>query len=339
MAMKICIIGAGAIGGLLGSKLALAGEAVSFVEVNAAQREAINRNGITLISPDGKEATAKNVRAFADTGGPGPQDLVVLAVKAHHLAEVAPGLRKLYGKDTIVMTVQNGLPWWYFRKHGGPLEGRRLATLDPEGVIDANVEPERIVGCVVYPAASTVAPGVIKHEEGDRFSVGELDGSKSNRVQAIYAMIVGAGLKSFILDNVRAEIWLKAWGNLSFNPISALTHEGMEGIARYPLTRALSVHMMEEAQTVAKKLGITFRHTIEKRIAGAEAVGPHKTSMLQDVEAGHSLEVEALVGSIVELARITETPSPHIDAVYACTKLLDKVMADHRAAAVLKSAA
>lgn len=339
MAMKICVIGAGAIGGLLGAKLAHAGETVTFVEVNAVQREAINTNGLKVLAPDGQELVVKNVRAFPDTGGPGPQDLIVLAVKAHHIAEVAPGLKKLYGKDTIVMTVQNGLPWWYFHKHGGPLEGSRLSSVDPDGAIDANVEPDRIVGCVVYPAASIVGPGVIRHEEGDRFSVGELDGSKSNRVQAIYNMIVGAGLKSYILDNVRAEIWLKAWGNLSFNPISALTHEGMEGIARFALTRALSVAMMEEAQLVAKKLGITFRHTIEKRIAGAESVGPHKTSMLQDVEGGRSLEIDALVGSIVELARITETPTPHIDAVYACTKLLDKVMGDRHAAVVLSTAA
>ncbi len=339
MAMKICVIGAGAIGGLLGGKLALAGEIVTFVEKAAAHREAINRNGLKLIAPDGKESVAKNVHATAEMTEPGPQDMVILAVKAQQIAAVAPALKALYGKDTIVMTVQNGLPWWYFRKHGGPFEGKRLTSLDPDGVIDANIEPDRIIGCVVFPAASVVAPGVIKHEEGDRFSVGELDGSKSNRVQAIYNMIVAAGLKSYILDNVRAEIWLKAWGNLSFNPISALTHEGMEGIARYPLTRDLSIKMMQEAQQVANKLGITFRHTIEKRIAGAEAVGPHKTSMLQDVEGGHGLEVDALVGAIVELARLTETLTPSIDAVYACTKLLDKVMAEHHAAVVLKTAA
>jgi 2-dehydropantoate 2-reductase len=233
---------------------------------------------------------AKNVHAFPDTNGPGPQDIVILAVKAHHIAEVAAGLKSLYTPDTMVMTVQNGIPWWYFQRHGGPLEGTRLKSVDPDRVISANIEPARIIGCVVFPAASVVAPGVIKHGEGDRFSVGELDGSKSNRLQGIYNMLVGAGFKSYLLDNVRSEIWLKAWGNLSFNPISALTHEGMEGIARFPLTRDLSVKMMEEAQRVANKLGITFRHTIAKRIAGAEAVGPHKTSMLQDVEAGHSLE-------------------------------------------------
>jgi 2-dehydropantoate 2-reductase len=339
MAMKICIIGAGAIGGLLGAKLALAGETVTFVEVNTIHREAINKNGLKLLMHSGEELVAKNVRAFPDMSGPGPQDLVILAVKAHHIAEVAAGLKSLYTPDTMVMTVQNGIPWWYFQRHGGPLEGTKLKSVDPDGVISANIDPARIIGCVVFPAASIAAPGVIKHEEGDRFSVGELNGSKSNRLQGVYNMLVAAGFKSFLLDNVRSEIWLKAWGNLSFNPISALTHEGMEGIARFPPTRELSVKMMEEAQGVANKLGITFRHTISKRIEGAEAVGPHKTSMLQDVEAGHSLEVEALVGSIVELGQLTKMPTPQIDSVYACTKLLDKVMRDQHAAVVLKSVA
>ena len=335
MAMKICVIGAGAIGGLLGAKLSLAGETIAFVEKSAAHRDAINKNGLTLLMHGGAALVADKVHAYADIGEPGPQDMVILAVKAHQISAVAPDLKKLYMRDTMVVTLQNGLPWWYFQRHGGPLDGTRLKSLDPDGVIAANVEPERIIGCVVFPAASVAAPGVIQHEEGDRFSVGELDGSKSNRIQAIYNMIVGAGLKSYILDNVRAEIWLKAWGNLSFNPISALTHATMVDIARFPPTRDLSVKMMEEAQTVANKLGITFRHTIEKRMQGAESVGAHKTSMLQDVEAGHALEIEALVGSIVELARLTDTPTPHIDAVYDCVKLLDKVMADQRAAVTL----
>ena len=336
MAMKICVIGAGAIGGLLGGKLALAGEIVTFVEKSAAQREAINKNGLKLLMHDGPALLAKNVRATDDMGEPGPQDMVIIAVKAQQIPAIAPEIRKLYGPDTTVMTLQNGLPWWYFKKHGGAFDGRRLNSVDPDGIIDANIEPDRIVGCVVFPAASVVAPGVIQHVEGDRFSVGELDGRKSNRIQAIYNMIVGSGLKSFILDNVRAEIWLKAWGNLSLNPISALTHATMVDIARFPQTRELSVKMMEEAQAVANKLGITFRHTIEKRIAGAEGVGAHKTSMLQDVEAGRALEIEALVGSIVEMARLTETPTPHIDAIYDCTKLLDKVMTEAHAAVALK---
>lgn len=336
MAMKVCVVGAGAIGGLLGGKLALSGESVSFIEKHAAHREAINRNGLTIRMPGGEELVAKGLRASEDMGEPGPQDVVVIAVKAHQISALVPGIRKLFGKDTIVVTVQNGIPWWYFRRHGGPFDGKRLESLDPGGAIDASIEAERIIGCVVYPAGEVVGPGVVKCVEGDRFPVGELDGSKSNRLEMISQMLIAAGFKSFVLDNIRSEIWLKAWGNLSFNPISALTHGTLEGICRFPLTRALAAHMMEEAQTVASKLGITFRHTIEKRIAGAEAVGPHKTSMLQDVEAGRGLEVEALVGVVVELGRLTETPTPHIDAVYACTKLLDKVMADEHAAIVPK---
>lgn len=332
MAMKICVVGAGAIGGLLGGKLGIAGESVTFIETNAAHRDAINKGGLKLLMHGGEELVAKNVRATGNMGEPGPQDLIIVAVKAHQIATVAPNLKQLYGKDTIVMTVQNGIPWWYFHKHGGPLDGKRLVSVDPDGTIDANIEPDRIVGCVVYPAGEVVGPGVIKHVEGDRFSVGELDGSKSNRVEMIAQMLIAAGFKSFVLDNVRSEIWLKAWGNLSFNPISALTHGTLEGICRFPLTRDLAAKMMEEAQAIANRLGITFRHTIEKRIAGAEAVGPHKTSMLQDVEAGRSLEVEALVGAVVELGRLTETPTPHIDAVYACVRLLDKVIADEHAA-------
>lgn len=334
--MKIAVIGAGAIGGLLGSRMSLSGQDVTFVVRRPTYSDAINRNGFKLITPDGEELIAHNVHATTDIGEPGAQDLVILAVKAHQIASVAPGLGKLYHKNTMVMTVQNGIPWWYFYKYGGPLDGRRLQSTDPDGVIGANIDADRIIGCVVFPAAIVIEPGVVQHEEGDRFSVGEIDGRRSARLQEIYSLIIAAGLKSFMLDDIRSEIWLKAWGNLSFNPISALTHEGMAGIAQFAPTRALSVSMMEEARDVAKKLGITFRHTIERRIAGAESVGPHKTSMLQDVEAGHSLEVEALVGSIIELARLTETATPHIDAVYACTKLLDKVISNNNSAIVLK---
>ena len=208
----------------------------------------------------------------------------------------------------------------------------RLESVDPSGEIDANIEPDRIIGCVVYPAAEIVAPGVIKHVEGNRFPVGELDGSTSERVESISESFNNAGFKSFVLDNIRAEIWLKAWGNLSFNPISALTQATLVDICQFPLTRELAARMMEEAQTIANKLGITFRLTIDKRIAGAESVGRHKTSMLQDVEAGRPLEVEALVGTVVELGRVTSTPTPYIDAVYALVKLIDKVMREEHVA-------
>jgi 2-dehydropantoate 2-reductase len=241
-------------------------------------------------------------------------------------------MKPLLGPSTIVMTVQNGIPWWYFQKLEGPYQGRRIEAVDPGGEIEKYIDADRIVGCVVYPAGEVIGPGVIKHVEGDRYSVGELDGSESERIKALSETLINAGFKSYVLTDIRSEIWLKLWENLSFNPISALTHGTLAGICRFPLTRDLAANMMREAQDIAGKLGVTFRHTIEKRIAGAESVGEHKTSMLQDVEAGRGLEIEALVGSVVELGRLTGTPTPSIDAVYACVKLLDKVMTDQGAA-------
>jgi len=321
--MKICIVGAGAIGGLMGAKLALAGEDVTLID-QGAHLAAIKKNGLKLIWEDGSEHVAKNVKATDRVEDAGPQDLVILALKAHYLEAVARKIGALLGPDTMIVTVQNGIPWWYFQRHGGPYEGRRLTTLDPDGVLEKNIPAERIIGCVVYPAAAVEAPGVIHHVEGDRFPVGELDGKETARVKRLYDTFIKAGFKSRILDNIRSEIWLKAWGNLSFNPISALTHATLVEICQFPETRRLAAAMMKEAEAIANKLGITFRHTIEKRIEGAESVGAHKTSMLQDVEHGRSLEVEALVGAILELGRITETPAPSIEAVYACVKLLNK---------------
>ncbi len=320
--MRICIIGAGAIGGMLGARLALAGESVTFVEKNAEHAHAIRTHGLRL-EADGDAVVATNIDVTDDLGAPGPQDLVIIAVKAHQIPLLLPDIRKLFGPQTMVMTVQNGVPWWYFYKQGGPFDGRRIEAVDPNGVIDAAIEHERIIGCVVYPAGEVTAPGVIHVVEGNRFSVGELDGAHSERVEALAAMLVRAGFKSFVLDDIRSEIWLKLWGNLSFNPISALTRATLAAICRDPGTRALAADMMREAQQIAETLGITFRHTIEKRIAGAEAVGEHKTSMLQDVEAGRTLEIEALVGAVVELGRLTETPTPHIESVYACVKALE----------------
>ena len=320
--MRICIIGAGAIGGMLGARLALAGESVTFVEKNAEHAHAIRTHGLR-IEADGDAVVATNVDVTDDLGAPGAQDLVIIAVKAHQIPLLLPDIRKLFGPQTIVMTVQNGVPWWYFYKHGGPFDGRRIEAVDPDGVIDANIERDRIVGCIVYPAGEVMAPGVIHVVEGNRFSVGELDGSDSERIVALSEMLVRAGFKSYVLHDIRSEIWLKLWGNLSFNPISALTRAPLAAICRDPGTRALAADMMREAQQIAEKLGITFRHTIEKRIAGAEAVGEHKTSMLQDVEAGRTLEIEALVGAVVELGRLTETATPHIESVYACVKALE----------------
>ena len=327
--MRIAVIGAGAIGGYLGARLALSGEEVSFV-ARGANLEAIRAGGFRLIEEDGSERVATNVRAVRDMSEAGPQDYVLLALKAHQVAAVAPGMRALFGPETAVVTMQNGIPWWYFHKLGGPFEGRAVTRVDPDGTIGASIGNERIIGSVVYPASELVAPGVVRVIEGNRFSLGEPDGSKSERALRLSEALARAGFKAPVSSDLRSEIWLKLWGNLTFNPVSALTHATLARICRYPLTRELAANMMREAQTVAEKLGVRFRIPIDKRIAGAEAVGEHKTSMLQDVERGRALELEALLGAVVELARMTQTPTPHIDAVYACASLLADTLAEHR---------
>jgi 2-dehydropantoate 2-reductase len=327
--MKIAIIGAGAIGGYVGVKLALAGEDVTCM-VRGANLEAIRRSGLKLIMNDGSEHVAANVKASDDYAAVGPQDIVILAVKAHQVEAVANDVPKLFGPDTVVVTMQNGIPYWYFHRHGGALAGSVVRSVDPDGVIGRNIPAERIIGCVVYPAAELIAPGVIRHIEGERFPFGDLDGSSSARVTRVAECFTHAGFKSPVLDNIRAEIWLKAWGNLTFNPISALTRATLVDICQFPLTRALAEAMMTEAQAVAGKLGISFRVPLEKRIAGAEKVGKHKTSMLQDIEAERPPEIEALVGSVVELGRLTHTPTPNIDAVYALAELLARTIAANR---------
>ena len=318
--MKIAIIGAGAIGGYVGVKLALSGEDVTFI-VRGANLEAIKKDGMKLIMEDGTEHVAKNVKATNDYDEAGPQDVVILALKAHQVDAVANDVPKLFGPDTVVVTMQNGIPFWYFHKHGGPHEGQRVQSVDPTGLVSA-----KILGCVVYPASALIAPGVVKHIEGDRFPIGELDGTVTERAQKVSEAFIRAGFKSPILENIRAEIWLKLWGNLSFNPISSLSHSTLVDICQYPLSRELAGNMMIEAQRIANKLGIEFRVPLEKRIRGAEKVGKHKTSMLQDVEAGRAPEIDALVGSVVELGRITNTATPHINSVYALVKLLAKTM-------------
>ena len=319
--MKIAVVGAGAIGGFVGAKLALAGEDVTFM-VRGANLDAIRASGFRLVMHDGTEQVARDVKASNDYAAMGAQDVVILATKAHQLDAVAESVPKLLGPGTSVVTMQNGVPYWYFHRHGGPLAGTRVRSVDPTGVIGENIPAERVIGCVVYPATELVAPGVVRHIEGDRFPIGELDGSTTPRVQRIADAFTRAGLKSPVLDDIRSEIWLKLWGNLTFNPISALSRATLVDICQYPPTRALAAAMMAEAQAVGAKLGITFRVTIDKRIAGAERVGRHKTSMLQDIEAEREPEIEALVGSVVELARLTDTPTPHIDSVYALVKLL-----------------
>jgi len=334
MSLRICIVGSGAIGGLIGVRLSVAGQDVTFIDKDE-QLAAMKTKGLKLVKPDGNELLVMEAKATGSFEEAGPQDVVFLCVKAHHIPDAAPHLPALFGPDTSLVTVQNGIPWWYFYRHGGEYDGRRLESLDPTGVIEANVDPGRIIGCVAYPAAAILEPGVIQHVEGDRFPLGELDGAESPRCQNLVKAFMDAGLRSRVIDNIRAEIWLKAWGTLSFNPISALTHATMIDICRFPETRELAARMMREAEEIAGKLGIAFRRTIERRIEGAENVGAHKTSMLQDVEAGRSLEIEALVGAVIELGRLTETPSPAIETVYACVKLLDKTFTEAKSRALL----
>ncbi len=324
--MKICVIGAGAIGGLMGAKLALAGEEITFVEREGPHLTAIDKNGLNLLMHGGEKFTVRDFRTCTDMDKVGKQDIVIIAVKTYQIASIAVKMRTLFAPDTTVITIQNGLPWWYFFKHGGEYEGKRIHAADPTGEIEANIEPERIIGCIAYPAAEVVSPGIIRHVNGNRFSVGELDGSHSDRVKEISRTLCKAGFKSYVLDDIRAESWLKTLGNLTFNPISALTHATMTDICQFSASRELATHMMAEAETIANKLGVQFRHSIEKRITGAESVGQHKTSMLQDIEAGRELEIEALVGAMIELGRLTHTPTPHINAIYACTKLLGRRM-------------
>jgi 2-dehydropantoate 2-reductase len=323
--MRICIVGAGAIGGFLGARLAASGQRVSFV-ARGAHLQAIRTRGLMLVTQDDKEHLVRDVAATDRIAEAGPQDLVMLALKAHQIPAAAPELPALFEAHTPVVTLQNGIPWWYFQKHGGALDGRPLESLDPGGLIEAYIDPERIIGCIAYPAAQITEPGVIRQVEGDRFPVGELDGSHSERVERIAAAINAAGLRSRVLSDIRSEIWLKAWGNLCFNPISALTHATLGAICRCSETHALAATMMREAQAIAHELGIHFRHTVERRIAGAEAVGEHKTSMLQDLEAGKPMEIEAIIGAVLELGRLTGTSCPAMEAVYACVKLLDQTV-------------
>lgn len=325
--MKIAVIGAGAIGGYVGVRLALAGNDVSFI-VRGANLAAIRRDGMKLVMHDGSEHVARNVRATNDYAEAGVQDIVVIAVKAHQVAAIVGDLPKLMGPDTLVVTMQNGIPFWYFHEHGGALAGSVVESVDPGGVLLRSIPARQIIGSVVYPACELLAPGVVRHVEGDRFPIGELDGSASERVKRVSQCFEVAGFKSPVLEDIRAEIWLKLWGNLTFNPISALAHATLAAICRFPLTRELAADMMREAEAVAGKLGVGFRVSLERRIAGAEKVGEHKTSMLQDVEAGRAPEIDALVGSVAELGRLTGTPTPHIDTVFALVKLLAKTLAD-----------
>jgi 2-dehydropantoate 2-reductase len=320
--MRICIVGAGAIGGLLGARLALAGHDVS-VFARGENLDAIRSNGLRLIEPGGSELVAKNLRASGDLANLGVQDVIVLALKAHQIRDVAEQLASLYNDSTVVIPMQNGVPWWFFQKFGGKHDGHRIKALDPDGMLERCIPAERIVGSIAYPAAERAGPGVIRLVEGDKFPVGELDGARSDRVTEISHVLTDAGFKTRVLTDIRQHLWIKAWGNLAMNPISALTGATLVEICRYPPSRALAALMMHEAAEVAERLGLHLRLSVEQRIDGAEKVGAHKTSMLQDVEAGRPLEIDPLVGSFVELGQLTGTPMPSTETVYALVSLLN----------------
>ncbi|MGH6798694.1 MAG: 2-dehydropantoate 2-reductase [Roseiarcus sp.] len=322
--MNIAVIGAGAIGGHIAAKLAAAGESVKVV-ARGEHLKAIRQRGLVL-KENGEEIVAR-VEATDRIAEAGGADLIVLAIKAHQLAPIAADVASIVGPATMVMTTQNGIPWWYFFKHRGRYEGVRLESVDPGGVIADHLPIDAVIAAIIYQAAEIESPGVIRHIEGNRLPLAEIDGRKTERIAALCELFTRAGFKSPALSDVRAEIWMKLWGNLTFNPVSALSHATLEDICRFAPTRALAAAMMREAQAVGEAFGVRFRLSVDKRIAGAQSIGAHKTSMLQDIEHGRAIEIDALLGSVIELARLANVTTPHLDAVHAVTKLLGETVA------------
>ncbi|MEM1431236.1 MAG: 2-dehydropantoate 2-reductase [Pseudomonadota bacterium] len=320
--MKICIFGAGAIGGYMGAKLAQAGADVSLV-ARGPHLAAMKANGLRLIEEAGE--TTVPVTASDNAADLGPQDYVIVTLKAHSVPPVVPKMQPLIGEGTTIVSGVNGVPWWYFHKIGGPLEGTRLETVDPGNAQWDGFGPDRVLGCVVYPAAEVIEPGVVKHIEGNRFSLGEPGGEKSERAQALSKALMAAGLKAPVRPKLRDEIWVKLWGNLSFNPISALTHATLDVLCTDDGTREVARNMMLEAQDIAEGLGVKFPIDVDRRIQGGAEVGAHRTSMLQDLDQGRPMEIDALLGSVQELGRVTGKPTPTIDTVLALVKLRGRV--------------
>lgn len=317
MSKKICIYGAGAIGGYMGAMLAKAGADVSLV-ARGPHLAAMQANGLILETAEGRETVP--VSASDNPADLGVQDYVIITLKAHSVPGVVDAMQPLLGHDTAVVFAVNGVPWWYFHELGGDLEGRRVETVDPGGKIWDGIGPERALGCVVYPAAEVPEPGVIKHLAGDRFSIGEPNGEKSERAQELSNLLKTAGLRAPVRPRIRDEIWVKLWGNCSLNPISALTGATVEEMCTATDVRATVKNIMLEAQNVGEALGVKFAIDVEKRIAGAEAVGAHKTSMLQDLERGRPMEIDALVAAVVELGQLTGVETPTLDVVLGLVK-------------------
>lgn len=319
--MKFAVVGAGAIGAYMGAMLARAGEEVALIARGAHMR-AMREHGVRVRGISGDFVV--HTQVTDDPSAVGLVDVVLLTLKAHSLTEMAPRILPLLGTGTVVVSAQNGIPWWYFYKAGGQWDGTRIESVDPGGVIEANIPSSHVVGCVIYCATIISEPGVIEHIESNRFPIGEPDGSKSDRVRMIAEALTKAGLKCPVRTNIRHDIWVKLMGNVTFNPISALSRATLLDITSCPETRALATSMMAEVQAICAKLGLDLGISIEQRIEGAAKVGHHKTSMLQDVEAGRPMELESLMGAVVELGEKLSVPVTNTKAIYACAKLLNE---------------
>jgi len=311
--VKLCIFGAGAMGGWIGGLLARQGVDVTLI-ARGPHLAAMKERGLT-IRMNGDEFVT-HPRLTDDPEEAGPQDYVFISLKAHSVPPVAEKMLPLLGPDTAVVTASNGIPWWYFYKMAGPWENHRLETVDPGGKQWDVFGPERAIGCILWPACEVVEPGVIQHEYGDRISLGEPDGSRSERMVALSQALQSAGLKAPIRPNLRNETWVKIWGNVSLNPVSALTNSTIKDMLTDPGTHGVIRQMMAEAQQVGEKLGVRFGMQVDQRIKGAQEVGAHRTSMLQDLERGRPMEIDAIVGVVSELGRLVDVPTPTIDTVY-----------------------
>jgi len=315
--MKVTVFGAGAIGGFMGAKLALAGHDVTLI-ARGPHLAAMRERGLELRS-EGKTSVVRP-RCTDDAREAGPQDYVILSVKAHALPGIADAVQPLLGPRTALVPAVNGVPWWYFYKHGGPHEGTRLQSVDPGGVLWEKLPPSRALGCIVYPATEVVEPGVIEHTYGNRFDLGEPDGSKSERAQAFSRAMIEAGFRCPVRPRIRDNLWVKLWGNLSFNMVCALTMSDLSSVTGDPGTRAVARQMMVEAQAVAEKLGVKFPLDVDARIAGAADVGEHKPSTLVDLERGRPMEIDPILGAVVEMGRLTSVPTPSCDVVLALVR-------------------
>ncbi len=313
--MRICVFGAGAVGGHVGALLSREGLDVTLI-ARGPHLAAMKRDGLTLVGAAGDEFVTRP-RCTDDPAEAGVQDYVLVALKAHSVPPVADRMTPLLGPDTVVVPVVNGIPWWYFHKLEGPYEDRRVACVDPGGRQWTHIGPERVVGCVVWTSAEVERPGVVRHSYGNRMPLGEPDGNRSERALALSRAMIAAGLKSPVRPRIRNEIWMKLWGNLSFNPVSVLTGATLETLATDPGCRGVLQAMMEEGRAVGEALGAEFPMDVDARIKAAEEVGAHRTSMLQDLDQGRPMEIDALVGAVVELGRLTGVPTPTVDLVHA----------------------